>query len=852
MSIIKYIIEADTKKAKQAMENFNSWVQHNSTALQDAFEQATGKSAKDNIEEFYAFAKKAHKEYVREYKAEMQQIERADRQRVNSVKGFFSQISGKLSVFFSRSGAAWGALVALIIAGIVKVTNKLKEINPEFAQIFTTISNYADSTLTVIATKASTTFLAIGKTIKQAFQGNFEEAFNSLKDIGKQTQAAIKEIKTLTELKNSADKWGSEASAAKDLVEDLKSQLNSTTNQGDRLKLLRDLKYATQAYTTALARQRETMILADIRTQLGLGNAAWEKNSAIYSYVASKISDAAANGVGPAREAIQSVLSSLRARIHPELQKLVNLDPRKWGAITREVREANKALQEITESFNKAAEQAGTYVTVASEVTEPNYKTEVWYEKRMQAIRENMSGMRVGSPEYQSQQAAILQLQAELDLYKQFPPTLQALYERLDDVDEGFNSVWDNVFWANSNDLSSYLTGLREVEKIFDDLDIDSKPFKEYKQLLEDAENIYSHSKGPDYFHALEKAGEMKDDLWGDFLYQKVFKRMPILEQIDKLLGDNLTREDLDDFSQGDLQKRISLGQSALSGLTYGSERYVEVLRKIADIQGWLNRENIEDRATTVGIDFAHKLKGELEQGKVGIDEFFEYIKQHEDELGLDFINTPSAELSEQLQEIFDKKWILEIYPEIKAKQESLERFIEEMSGLGQAAGFANAAVSGLNQILQATDEDSKKHQATIAALTRAMVVLTIAEQTAAVAMAIRKAVESSKHWAEAIAAVTAATSTVLGAIAAAKSTIKSSQGYAEGGIVSGQFQSGDLQTIRVNAGEMVLTTQQQKNLFSMLNNGVVGGGGQVEFTIKGKDLVGVLNNTNKYNSLTK
>lgn len=68
---------------------------------------------------------------------------------------------------------------------------------------------------------------------------------------------------------------------------------------------------------------------------------------------------------------------------------------------------------------------------------------------------------------------------------------------------------------------------------------------------------------------------------------------------------------------------------------------------------------------------------------------------------------------------------------------------------------------------------------------------------------------------------------------------------FANGGIVGGSSFSGDKVLARVNSGEMILNQKQQKNLFSMLNNGSVNGGGQVKFKIEGKELVGVLKNYN-------
>lgn len=76
---------------------------------------------------------------------------------------------------------------------------------------------------------------------------------------------------------------------------------------------------------------------------------------------------------------------------------------------------------------------------------------------------------------------------------------------------------------------------------------------------------------------------------------------------------------------------------------------------------------------------------------------------------------------------------------------------------------------------------------------------------------------------------------------------------FATGGIVEGQYQTGDMNLVAVNGGEMILNKNQQGNLFRLIQNGTIGGqGGDVQFKISGKDLVGTLNNYNKYNSLTK
>lgn len=77
---------------------------------------------------------------------------------------------------------------------------------------------------------------------------------------------------------------------------------------------------------------------------------------------------------------------------------------------------------------------------------------------------------------------------------------------------------------------------------------------------------------------------------------------------------------------------------------------------------------------------------------------------------------------------------------------------------------------------------------------------------------------------------------------------IHSISGYANGGIIQGSSTMGDHMIARVNAGEMILNTRQQANLFRMLNGELQNSdsnipSGHVEFKIDGKQLVGVLNN---------
>lgn len=118
-----------------------------------------------------------------------------------------------------------------------------------------------------------------------------------------------------------------------------------------------------------------------------------------------------------------------------------------------------------------------------------------------------------------------------------------------------------------------------------------------------------------------------------------------------------------------------------------------------------------------------------------------------------------------------------------------------------------------------------------------------------AVAEGTEKAARTSKNWIEAIVAAGTVTATIISAIAAGKKQTK----YADGGIVSSGSISGDHNLVRVNGGEMILNGTQQSNLFRLLNapdfNNKQSMGGQVEFKLRGQELVGLINNVNHKNS---
>ncbi len=136
-----------------------------------------------------------------------------------------------------------------------------------------------------------------------------------------------------------------------------------------------------------------------------------------------------------------------------------------------------------------------------------------------------------------------------------------------------------------------------------------------------------------------------------------------------------------------------------------------------------------------------------------------------------------------------------------------------------------------------------------IGSLISAISALTSAEAVEAGVAATGKAVSTSKHWIEAIAAVASLGAVVATAISAASKP--NLQRFADGGIVGGSSFTGDRVPAMVNSGEMILNKTQQARLFKIANGGAPGDNA-VTFHISGTDLVGVLNNNSRKNKLIR
>ncbi|MBR0333638.1 MAG: hypothetical protein IIX13_01730 [Bacteroidales bacterium] len=145
------------------------------------------------------------------------------------------------------------------------------------------------------------------------------------------------------------------------------------------------------------------------------------------------------------------------------------------------------------------------------------------------------------------------------------------------------------------------------------------------------------------------------------------------------------------------------------------------------------------------------------------------------------------------------------------------------------AAGSMAGAFNNMANMLNKYGAENKKAQAAAKAFALAGILASQAQAIAEGALAISAGIAQSQSvpFPANLAAIASTTATILGLITSTASSFMQAKqllsgadagAYEQGGVIGGTSYSGDRLTAHVNSGEMILTREQQANLFQMAN----------------------------------
>ena len=356
----------------------------------------------------------------------------------------------------------------------------------------------------------------------------------------------------------------------------------------------------------------------------------------------------------------------------------------------------------------------------------------------------------------------------------------------------------------------------------------------ENNEQIKEFENIIKKIKNPEFVdetsikYQFQKLKDIRDKAYEDYMTAPA-------EQTELKFKVYLdANKAFDDFSEKLKNKTV----------------YIDVTSK-ADLDG--NNLNINNlglaEINEVGFDVGQK---SIEEKKNQISETINLINKYRTEINrvndlkakgqilsgteaeqFSELETSVSSLTQTLSELIQK------YNELISAQNQKNETIEKLDAVKTSYEGIAETIGSVSNVIGQVDSAWAQMTTTILNGIAQIIPQLVAEKGAQGSLAISKGVAAASGltppWNLIMIGTTVA------AILAALAT----QPFAEGGIVGGTSFKGDKVYARLNSGEMVLNGRQQANLFNMINNGGLIGGGKVTFEIKGRELVGVLNNYN-------
>lgn len=461
------------------------------------------------------------------------------------------------------------------------------------------------------------------------------------------------------------------------------------------------------------------------------------------------------------------------------------------------------------------------------------------------------------------------------------------------DYNESFDKIVQSYFESAAG------TGELSLDKIIEKLDngqVLTKMEEWYLELSKLAAKAITNASIRETGEVLEKALKKSDKDWEEFLKKQKEKKKELEKEISKgtynVEGPENRNSlfDYDKTSSEIISEEFDIIQDWYNKNSDSFEKLTEEAYSIVDTYGLIDDKLVELKEQ---MDIAKYAANSLEEAMnfSKIAEDIGALQKEMDELvyggvkdlanSMDRVVSAANNLKDTMEDTDSSGWekfmavfnmisqILDsamgMYQSIQkiqeneaaigaaklAEQEALNELLKKEVALRMAAnGLSDAQIEkrmkGLDAMFQESgllqkilDLSLEEKQATVAniAAKGAEAAVTAASASASAGEAVANATASAAKmpFPYNLPAIAASIASVLGALA-------NMNKFAKGGIVGGNSTRGDHNIIRADSGEMILNKAQQGTLFNILN-GKGGMGGNVEFKIRGADLVGTINN---------
>lgn len=303
----------------------------------------------------------------------------------------------------------------------------------------------------------------------------------------------------------------------------------------------------------------------------------------------------------------------------------------------------------------------------------------------------------------------------------------------------------------------------------------------------------------------------------------------------------NVTKEKptIEKGSIQEISDQISSRENQLKNISVGSDGFNLLVQEIEDLKQKKEflelkmHPKVDENSIPSLLDSLVKVQEKINGLKTSIS-----VTTDKTELDL---------LSEQLKFLTDKEHKIQLEIDEK-KQSAIAQNVDEIKtqyeGLGQAAQSVGNVFSSLGNV---TNDSFMQMIGSISGAVSSILPeigkLVAANQAAAISSGTASA--AAMPFPANLISIATIVSSILG-------VFSSLPKFADGGIVQGK-KFGDLNLARVNGGEMILTQTMQSKLWNTIQQGQSTSsapmGGNVQFKISGRDLVGVLSTHQKITS---